>query len=42
MKHERIKLLTFRTKEWMEESYEAMKWWMEASKNRGDKQEQRA
>jgi len=34
-----MKLLTFRTIEWMEESNEELKWWPETSKNRGDKQE---
>jgi hypothetical protein len=33
MKHERMKLLTIRTEEWMEESNEVLKW-PEMSKNR--------
>ena len=34
MKHERMKLLTFRTKEWIEELNEVLKWWPTTSKNR--------
>jgi hypothetical protein len=34
MKHERMKLLTFRTEEWTEESNEVLKWRPETSKNR--------
>ena len=34
MKHERMKLVTFRTEEWMEESNEVLKWWSATSKNR--------
>ena len=34
MKHERMKLLAFRTEEWMEESNEVLKWWSATSKNR--------
>ena len=39
MKHERMKLVTFRTEEWMEESNEVLKWQPATSKNRGDEQE---
>jgi hypothetical protein len=39
MKHERMKLVTFRTEEWMEKSNEVLKWRPATSKNRGDEQE---
>ena len=39
MKHERMKLLTFRTKKWMEESNEVLKWRLTTSKNGGHEQE---
>jgi hypothetical protein len=42
MKHERMKLLTFRTEEWIEESNEVLKWLPATSKNIRDEQEQRA
>ena len=34
MKHERMKFLTFRTKKWMEELNEVLKWRPATSKNR--------
>jgi len=37
--YERMKLLTFRNEEWMEESNQLSKWQPVMSKNRGDEEE---